>query len=848
MKSLIPRKKFNNIFQPVITVAFIVALLASGSLQAQTNLEEVFSFAATPQNPFTLVASQDGNVYGTSIYGGTNGLARIFKVTPEGAVSTVATFDSPSEVYPKNLIEGADGRFYGFTQYDRYGRDGTVFRVDNGAISTVTNLTIYNEGQISLIAGTDGYVYGVSGSDIFKIDSEGNTSTVHSFSYPTNVSPCFLQQDGAGNFYDFSSYDGGYTDGTLFRTAPDGTLTSLFTFEYFVTGSEPRKGLLGEGGNFYVQAWGPDYWSGYTVSKITANGEYLVLWEKAPAISDWIQSRDGNIYAVTSATFENPGGLFRLTTNGEYSLLYSFSNAWANADGYYNDIERRIVEAKNGHLFCSLMIAGIPDAGEGAVLELTTAGDLVNTISLGKDSLFYGVSSGIRPLSTLQLADNGSLYGTTSAGGHFGTGTLFRISPTGVLSNIISLTYGQQMPITAPVRAKDGNFYGAGVGLVSMTPAGTLTASEFEAWSIQSETTFTKGADGNFYGAKGPGFFETDEDPFLNIFQTQPGGQISNIYSFEQRGIYVSTLVEDSKRNLYGIYSKYLLDSPETSNYGVFFRLSRNRVYNELTMIDQPTAPLVRGNDGCFYGLQGGVYHWSPSPWPGYPTLDWFPDRAIKIDTNGVVTGLATFTSETGTGPLGPLCLASDGNFYGTTQSGGVEGYGTIFRITPVGQVDQIVSFSREFGNLSQSGLTQGADGKLYGVSVSGGRARQGSVYRLDLGMTPPTNAFSKTPTGTYNGTLTGMLGKKRIVGYFTFKLAANRQFNGRILLNGMICPFKGTFDETYQTTVFPRKRGSPLQFSIFLTKGIKYPEVHGTATLNSWIGTVIGRRTVSLP
>src|SRR5262245_22604896 len=79
-----------------------------------------------------------------------------------------------------------------------------------------------------------------------------------------------------------------------------------------------------------------------------------------------------------------------------------------------------------------------------------------------------------------------------------------------------------------------------------------------------------------------------------------------------------------------------------------------------------------------------------------------------------------------GWAPRAALALASDDNFYGTTQVGGTAGVGAIFKITPDGTMTWVVSLNSVTGSYPQSPMTRGDDGNLYGTAAEGGSASSG--------------------------------------------------------------------------------------------------------------------------
>lgn len=132
-------------------------------------------------------------------------------------------------------------------------------------------------------------------------------------------------------------------------------------------------------------------------------------------------------------------------------------------------------------------------------------------------------------------------------------------------------------------------------------------------------------------------------------------------------------------------------------------------------------SSLIQGRDGNLYGVSnnGGTNQ---------------RGSVFEVTPTGTLSTLYSFCSQSncidGSDPFSVLALGTDGNFYGTTQNGGGNGLGTVFKITPNGAYTVIHSFSGSDGSFPDAGLVLGSDRNFYGVTVSGGASGGGTVFK----------------------------------------------------------------------------------------------------------------------
>ncbi len=341
--------------------------------------------------------------------------------------------------YPvAGLVLAGDGNFYGVTSNGGGANgDGTVFRMTGaGTVTTLHAFDANADGSqpfAGLLAADDGSFYGTTesgGGDangdgtVFKMTSDGTVTVLHAFHGDDGSQPhAGLTRGGDGNFYGTTTYGGASGNGTVFRVTPSGAVTALYSFAGGDDGSYPVAGLvLGGDGNFYgTTSDGGDANGDGTVFQITPAGALTTIHHFSG--TDGYQptgklavGRDGNFYGTTDNGGANGfGTVFRMAATGDLTTLYHFGGGTDGAYPYAG-----LAVASDGNLYGTTSAGGDAN-GDGTVFQITPAGILTTLY------LFTGCDWS-ETQTCLFVGSDGDLYGTTSAGGTGDEGTIFKLT------------------------------------------------------------------------------------------------------------------------------------------------------------------------------------------------------------------------------------------------------------------------------------------------------------------------------------------------------------------------------------------------------------------------------------
>src|SRR5581483_11445143 len=429
----------------------------------------VFSFSGTngtsPEGELALGA--DGQLYGTTQQGGAGTLGTVFKVSTNGGLTTLVSFNSAANSAPQaGLLRARDGNFYGCSP-------GAVFKMTPGGVMSILSSLIPLNGlhpQSGLIVGPDGSFYGTTrdgGSNnmgtIFKLSAGGALSTVFDFDGTNGSAPegaLVIGRDG--NFYGTTSLGGAGSAGTIFRFATNGALTTLMSIGGTNGGDPQCQLVVGADGVMYGTA--PEFGAGGvgTVFRITTNGVFTVLLafngtNGANPEDGLTAGLDGNLYGTTAdgtiAATQN-GTVFKITPGGALTTLVAFSNTnGASPLG-------GLVQGGDGVLYGTTSFGGT-NFGYGTIFKLTTNGAFTQLFN-------FHFTDGEEPVAKMIFGPDGALYGTTAVGGHLGgnpfgggEGTVFRITTNGVFTSVAFFdgTNGFNLPSPLAV-AGDGSLLG----------------------------------------------------------------------------------------------------------------------------------------------------------------------------------------------------------------------------------------------------------------------------------------------------------------------------------------------------------------------------------------------------
>ena len=382
----------------------------------------------------------------------------------------------------------------------------------------------------------------------------------------------------------------------------------------------------------------------------------------------------------------------------------------------------RLVQAANRDLYGTSFTH--TDGTGGTAFRITLGGTFTTVHTFrGNSQPFHNgdPADGYAPGELIRGPD-GNLYGTSSAGGAFRMGTAFRITPDGAVTLLHSFSQDAAGfdPCSPLLLASDGSLYGRscrGGGsdrgtLFKLTLSGVVTVvHDFAVTEGRGNGySLTQGSDGFLYGGT-----ETV------IFRTTTDGAFSALNTLAANSLPRGALVQGTDGRFYG-----------TTLYGGDFRrgqvLSLDAAGTVRTLHafrpgpdgSSPSGTLVEGPDGALYGTTelGGAY-----------------DRgvAFRLAPDGTYSILHTFVggSADGEGPFG-LILGSDGSLYGSTARGGISDDGTIFRMTPGGEVTILHHFAGAPSDGAYGAfLATAADGSFYGVTQGGGAFDGGTAFRM---------------------------------------------------------------------------------------------------------------------
>lgn len=738
------------------------------TLASADSLMRLHSFGAAnaaAANPFgRLIQASDGLLYGTTSTGGQTGQGVIFRMSPDGSIFTQlkSLGNGPNDgLRPFGaLLEGADGALYGTTEAGGQSNLGTVFKIgkDGSGFTVLKSFSGGSDGanpEAALVQGSDGLLYGsASGGGtndngvVFRMAKDGSGfATLVQFSGTNGANPeSELIEASDGMLYGTTiATSTNNIPGTVFRLQKDGTGFSVLARflnvgQVQTNGAMPQARLVeGTNGMLYgTTSSGGTKGMGtiYQLNKDGTGFEMLYHFgtnstDARSPLGDLRLGSDGMLYGTTFDGGTNGyGTVFTIAQDGTgFAILSSLVSPQGPAAG--------LIEGTNGILYGTSQFGGV--FGDGTVFALPKDG---SSFAILKSFSASG-EDGVSPYASPVAAATNELFGTTRLGGSLAAGSVYRVrfdgpglatvsslattsGPVDVVASLLASTNGTLLGVSRfGGSATNGTIFSldqSGSNLaVIYSPTDSTTGQEFRGGLIQA-------SDGLLYGTSVSGGTSGGGTVFR---MNADGSGFTVLKSFVLRGGVagenpMEPLLEASDGNLYG--TTY---AGGTTNRGVLFTMPKDgSSYTVLknfgiqaTDGESPMSPLLEASDGMLYG----------SAYGGGPTNN--AGTIFRINKDGtsfqVIKSFAA-TDQDGRHPCGALAEAADGSLYGTTERGGANDQGAIFRVNKDGSGYAVLaSLGGVLGVYPRGGLTLGPDGALYGTTDQGGDMGFGTLFRF---------------------------------------------------------------------------------------------------------------------
>ena len=384
----------------------------------------------------SVIFDASGNLFGNGFGGGSGGDGIVFELSANHQVfTTLASFNGSNGSNPiGGMVIDSAGNLYGTTSSGGQSY-GTVFKISANH-STFNQLVTFSSGngadpRGSLTIDKSDDIFGTtfsggnySNGTIFEITPNQQTTLNTLVNFSTIGSEevtAGVTFDAGGDVLGTTNYGGAYNKGSLFQlSANRQTLTTLVNFN-FSSGVSPVGGVIADSTkNLFgtTDGGGP---GGYgTVFEISNSLSYTTLasfnmGNGAYPQGGLLLDSSGNLLGTTTSGGSFSGGtVFEVAANHQaMTTLVSFSSDSAGAVG-------TLVADSSGNVFGMTKAGGINELG--TIFELPAGYKTFTTL------VSFNSSTGSHPAAGLTMDANGDLFGTTSAGGAGGDGTVFELT------------------------------------------------------------------------------------------------------------------------------------------------------------------------------------------------------------------------------------------------------------------------------------------------------------------------------------------------------------------------------------------------------------------------------------
>lgn len=361
----------------------------SGGTKRPAAYTDLYNFAGGPgdgqDSTAEVTLDSSGNIFGTTLGGGTNSEGTVFELTTGGTESLVHSFGASGD---GTLPDGAvfiesNGDMVGTTNYGGASNNGTIWQLTAGGTYSVLHSFTADEGNFirgKLVRDGKGNFYGTAlfggatgYGTVFRYNPAKDKLTVlHNFDATDGEYPEHgVVRDSAGNLYGVTAFGGSSDEGTVYEIAKDGTFSTVHNFNGASDGGFLYGGLaIDRSGNLYgsTVSFGA---SGYgTVFMLASGGTLTTLYnftggtDGAGPEGDMLRAGN-NLYSVATGGGDstcNCGGIYEVTGTGKEKMLHPF--VASTGDSYSAGLTR------SGNTFYGTADSG-GSVGWGVVFSLT---------------------------------------------------------------------------------------------------------------------------------------------------------------------------------------------------------------------------------------------------------------------------------------------------------------------------------------------------------------------------------------------------------------------------------------------------------------------------------------------